>query len=413
MSVQFDEDQQEALRRLERWHKSKYPVFVFDGPAGCGKTELIRVLPELLNCRVGYATYTAKAASVLQDKGIECNTLHSVLCRPSREDSRHDELEARIEEEQDPRRREKLVLELNSLLSQVEFQELDETALKVDVLVVDEYSMVNEWMFNAITRAFKQVLFVGDSFQLPPVKAETEEFPLPPDLRLTKVHRYAGPLYHVANRLRTDRAVPRGERVDGFTWRRLNDDAREALLAADITLCWSNENRRKLNGTFRRRRGFEGPLPHAGEPVVCLRNKRLSENRGVWNGQIGLLQEECELLDEATFRVTWPHRAGPVGLEADVRRFTPDVFRPQRRVDAVRAARLRLDPDKYAQYKERNPPLDLDYGYALTVHKSQGSEWGKVCLYHDYRLRQDETYLRWLYTAITRAKTSVDVIDMT
>jgi exodeoxyribonuclease-5 len=47
----------------------------------------------------------------------------------------------------------------------------------------------------------------------------------------------------------------------------------------------------------------------------------------------------------------------------------------------------------------------FDFGYALTVHKSQGSEWDAVMLF-DQRLPEtsDEDYARWLYTGVTRAR---------
>jgi exodeoxyribonuclease-5 len=46
----------------------------------------------------------------------------------------------------------------------------------------------------------------------------------------------------------------------------------------------------------------------------------------------------------------------------------------------------------------------FDYGYALTVHKSQGSEWDAVMLMAEKMGKQTpEEYRRWLYTGVTRA----------
>jgi exodeoxyribonuclease-5 len=58
-----------------------------------------------------------------------------------------------------------------------------------------------------------------------------------------------------------------------------------------------------------------------------------------------------------------------------------------------------------------NTPADeivLDFGYAVTVHKSQGSEWPNVLVIDDYRGAKD-LYKKWLYTAITRASKSVTI----
>ena len=50
--------------------------------------------------------------------------------------------------------------------------------------------------------------------------------------------------------------------------------------------------------------------------------------------------------------------------------------------------------------------LDLfDFGYALTVHKSQGSQAKKVILFEERNKHQsDDDFRRWLYTAVTRAE---------
>lgn len=49
--------------------------------------------------------------------------------------------------------------------------------------------------------------------------------------------------------------------------------------------------------------------------------------------------------------------------------------------------------------------LHCKYGYAITCHKSQGGEWGNVFVDMDaYMGRMTESYFRWAYTAVTRAK---------
>jgi exodeoxyribonuclease-5 len=53
----------------------------------------------------------------------------------------------------------------------------------------------------------------------------------------------------------------------------------------------------------------------------------------------------------------------------------------------------------------------MDYGYCLTVHKSQGSQYPTVTLYDDgFGKREPETRRRWLYTAITRAENQLYIV---
>ena len=53
----------------------------------------------------------------------------------------------------------------------------------------------------------------------------------------------------------------------------------------------------------------------------------------------------------------------------------------------------------------------FDYGYTLSVHKSQGSEWNRVIVFEQRTKHWDDNYYaRWLYTAITRAKNKLFII---
>jgi exodeoxyribonuclease-5 len=50
----------------------------------------------------------------------------------------------------------------------------------------------------------------------------------------------------------------------------------------------------------------------------------------------------------------------------------------------------------------------FDFGYSITVHKSQGSEWSNVILIDEYRRREERK--EWLYTGITRAADKITII---
>jgi exodeoxyribonuclease-5 len=56
--------------------------------------------------------------------------------------------------------------------------------------------------------------------------------------------------------------------------------------------------------------------------------------------------------------------------------------------------------------------IDLfDFGYALTVHKAQGSQAQKVVLFEErFSKMDDETWCRWLYTGVTRAGEELYII---
>jgi len=52
------------------------------------------------------------------------------------------------------------------------------------------------------------------------------------------------------------------------------------------------------------------------------------------------------------------------------------------------------------------------FAYAISVHKSQGSQWNNVVVVDDYHGRKDQ-YKNWLYSGITRAVESVTIARVT
>jgi ATP-dependent exoDNAse (exonuclease V) alpha subunit len=65
-----------------------------------------------------------------------------------------------------------------------------------------------------------------------------------------------------------------------------------------------------------------------------------------------------------------------------------------------------------AKFSDLGEIAYFDYGYAMSVHKSQGSEWERVLLKEEH-LGRDQTkddYYRWLYTGITRAKDKLVIL---
>ena len=67
------------------------------------------------------------------------------------------------------------------------------------------------------------------------------------------------------------------------------------------------------------------------------------------------------------------------------------------------------DPEAEIPWQMKRRYDDFDYGYALTVHKSQGSQWGNVYLFNEsYAFREHSA--RWLYTAITRAADRLTIV---
>ena len=68
-----------------------------------------------------------------------------------------------------------------------------------------------------------------------------------------------------------------------------------------------------------------------------------------------------------------------------------------------------FDSDEDVPYSLRRNSDEFDYGYALTVHKAQGSQWDDIVLFDEsYAFREHRS--RWLYTGITRAAKKITIV---
>ena len=74
---------------------------------------------------------------------------------------------------------------------------------------------------------------------------------------------------------------------------------------------------------------------------------------------------------------------------------------------------IKSDTEIFNEHLKKDPyfnALVVKYGYAITCHKAQGGEWDNVIIDFD-RVRKNLAFFRWSYTAVTRAKKSLSVIN--
>jgi exodeoxyribonuclease-5 len=71
-------------------------------------------------------------------------------------------------------------------------------------------------------------------------------------------------------------------------------------------------------------------------------------------------------------------------------------------------------PDRERQRRDhwiKKGLIEAVWGYAITCHKSQGSQWENVIVLDDGLCRTPEDRARWRYTAITRAEKGLALLD--
>ncbi len=368
--MDWSPQQDDALKETARWLKrGDRQVFRLFGYAGTGKTTLARHLAEGIDGTVTFGAFTGKAAHVLRQKGCtDATTIHAMIYRPR---GRKDE----DEEGDGPS------FSINR----------DSTAAKSDLIVIDECSMVDEDLGRDLLSFGKPVLVLGDPAQLPPVKGGGFFTEAEPDIMLTEVHRQArdNPIVRMSMTIREGGELEYGEFGESRIISKREIDAGQ-ILASDQVLVGTNKTRRLYNSRIRELKDFSTEMPAIGDKLVCLRNDKAKGllNGGLWTvkrlrpSKGNTLRFDVIPEDDATAKSSVPVKV------------LPAMFEPNAG-EIPYAVRRRAD--------------EFDYGYALTVHKAQGSQWDSVVLFDEsWAFREHRE--RWLYTAVTRAAEKIIVV---
>jgi ATP-dependent exoDNAse (exonuclease V) alpha subunit len=363
--MQWSPQQDAALAAVSRWLNAGEPqVFRLFGYAGTGKTTLARHIAEGVDGGVAFAAYTGKAAHVMRAKGcVGAGTIHGLIYRP------------RGEDENGP------TFVVNP----------DSEAGKVSLIIIDECSMVDEEIGRDLLSFGTPVLVLGDPAQLPPIAGGGFFTAAEPDVMLTEVHRQAAddPIIRMSMIVREGGFLDLGD-YGGSRVLGREDIEQEEVLAADQVLVGRNNTRRNYNMRLRQLLQRQGPIPIAGDTLVCLRNDR---KRGLLNGSLWRV-ERARKPRKGLLRYTLDPEEGEAGKRRTIVSINPAFF--DGTADAL-------------PFAERRRSDEFDFGYVLTVHKAQGSQWDDVMLF-DESFAFRENRARWLYTGITRAATRITVV---
>lgn len=333
-------------------------VFTVHGLAGVGKSWLLGYAARMLRRKVYVVAPTGKAAHRLHTMqgAEEASTIHNLLLRL-------------LDKTIDERGRQHLNFQLANAHG----------FMRSSVILADEVSMINIDLGQDLLHSGAKIVAFGDHGQLGPISGAP--FFTEPNVVLRDIQRQAldsgiiRQAYHIREHGRYINDLPDFEVFAG------NKMTNSHLRDADIILCWTRETRHKLNARKRTLLGFHEheQYPQAGEDVLCLRNNR---EFGVFNG--------------AVYTTTQPYdpRDGKLYILIDGK-------------ETMVLSYFALDGDD--PHDDARLPT-FSFGYCLTVHKSQGSEWDYV-LYYDEMPRTYHDWKRLTYTAVTRAKRGIVVVQ--
>ena len=201
---------------------------------------------------------------------------------------------------------------------------------------------------------------------------------------LTEVHRQAedDPIVRLSMDIRAGDYLEPGRYGETEVVRRDDLDP-QRVLEADQVLVGRNATRRAYNIRMRERRGFDDVMPAAGDKLVCLRNNR---KKGLFNGGLWSVKDRGARKSGA--------KAGIMTM-----RLLPDDETGDARRESIGAAGMLHRRHREDRLARRKPYDEFDYGYVLTVHKAQGSQWDDVVLF-DESFAFPDSRERWLYTGV-------------
>lgn len=392
--MQLANQQASAVDKIAEWYTTgdTSRPFYLAGWAGTGKTTLAKYIAEILDIHPQFLTYTGKAASVLRRKGnSNATTIHSRIYRPQKQDSkRTEELRSLIKKagstSDSTALREDLRKHLAPRFSLVTEHPFEE----VDIIFLDECSMVDKRVASDLESFRVPIIILGDPGQLPPVGGEGYYTGREPDVMLTDIHRQAldNPIIQLASQVREGRRLKTGNYGESkVLGRGMLSSAGYA--EADQVLVGRNATRRGRNRLTRLFKGVGSDVPISGDKLICLKN---NHNLGLLNGEMwGCLSIEAKDGFYEFELKAWDEAEKPdISIKAHTGPFNGEDL-------------------SLLDFWQRKQAEEFDYGYAITVHKSQGSSWPSVVI-------QDEAWCfrehadKWLYTAITRAEDKVTIV---
>lgn len=371
--MSWSPQQEGALKDVRAWlaDRSGPQIYRMFGFAGTGKTTLAKELASCVNGHVLYATFTGKAALVLRKKGCDdASTIHSLIYKPV----------------EDP------------FTGHTEFKLNPDSALAFsNLLIVDEVSMVGEDLALDLLSFGTRILVLGDPEQLPPVKGEGYFINSRPDTMLTEVHRQAAdnPIIRMSMDIREGRGLALGTYGESQVLARSSiskEELREMVLASDQLICGMNKTRQSFNHRIRELKGLSGRNdsrhPVVGERLICLRNNKL---KGLFNG--GLWEVSSVFSRRGKLEMIVASLDDPGSIPADL--VVPEEFF--------------FGTENTLDWRERKKIDEFTLGWALTCHKTQGSQYDCPIVFDESSVFREDAR-KWLYTACTRAAEKVTVI---
>lgn len=410
------------------------PVFRLFGYAGTGKSTVLPFLVEVTGLQpqhIVFCSPTGKASKVMtkkmrsQDMAASATTIHKAIYRPQALKAYQIEQELFNAQREyqiacetgvksaifEAKQRVKLLeknLERAYDENAPQFQlNVDSSIDTASLIVVDECSMVDKDMADDLKSFGVPILAMGDPGQLPPISlagpgfCDTDQ----PDAMLTEIHRQAleNPIIWASMLIREGKQVPMGSHGNGEL-RVIDRDDDDVTFDLDLDaqiIVGRHEKRWQITRKLRKLCGLNLEGPSKGELMMINRNSRLYGD--LVNGSPVMITDSVGKLRDGS--VTFVANV----VDEDGKEYTLKCLQATLEEHYMGKNNASAPKRDVWRAKQDERTHEMDYGYAITCHKAQGSQWDE-CVVHDESgvFRKDAD--RWLYTAVTRAAQKLTLV---
>ena len=396
--IELNNKQLEGLDLAVARYKAGEKCTIISGYAGTGKSTLVKFIIAALqdygidpDKDVVYTSFTGKATQVLQKKGNKnVSTLHKLLFKHV------------------PR-------------SDGTFYRMPVPYIPYKIVVVDECSMVPKDLLKRLAGYSVHIICLGDPGQLPPINKDENNHLLDiPHVFLDEIMRQE----EQSEIIKLTMDIRAGKPLNHFQGKEVQildkDELTTGMLQwADQIICSTNSTRVALNNQMRQLLG-RGDKPEDGDKVICLRNYwdiSSEDGQPLVNGTIGYLKNSFNNFLKIPAYITGGRLNQIDTIMADFE--SDDEVTKFKNLTMDK--KMILEGEPTLNFKEawklgnnkkyqNSIPLSFTYGYAITCHKSQGSEWDNVLVIEEGFPFDKEEHQRWLYTAATRAAKKLVII---
>lgn len=458
--------QNKVFEQIKAFLNSDASVFILRGYAGTGKTTMVKVIADYIEQtrQLAMMAPTGRAARVLAMKtGHTATTIHKAIYSKAHVEPKNVKNIAESEF--------KFVFSINNSENGGNIVAIvDEASMVCSRKIEHELFMFGtdnlmEDLLTFVRPNFGgKVIFVGDPAQLPPVgesvsNALRAEYFKEKGLKvieaeLTEVLRQKDDSVILKNAMMI-RDLLKKDKRNQLVFEEQKDDVetvpseqfldkylnyrKESGRHDSVIICYSNKSANRYNRDIRKSLyGGDVPLQENDILLITQNNYRLDRMNGEFvpvlsigertqqsapvYAQIGGKKERI-VITLNFIKVTVPNGDGnPIPcmlledlLTSDTATISIDENRALYINFCMRNPNLKQGTESFAEAllnDEYYNAIRAKYGYAVTGHKCQGGEWGKVFVDYTGRTGLDDDSLRWAYTATTRAQKTLYVTNL-